>query len=244
MRVQSRRTSIYSPSTCKARQRSGDAFPSPMRTGVEALTSPTRLPRTTTLTQTRRTETGSSSATTASTSPGQIRPPRSRCSPRTRVRLAASTATSTGTLRDGDRSSRRGARRRQNSLCASHARPFWPLPGWSASMTTPGRPTERGPVSVGVRSSPDSPVPSHSCTRGRTGSGRPREENWRRLWVPTEWSPRWSRALPAPSGSGPKSAERLLSATSGSAAVGATVRTSGRSDRTRSQTAGRLVCLT
>ena len=175
--VQSRRTSIYSPSTCRVRQRSVVAFPSPTRTGVEALRSPTRLPRTTTATQTRRTETGSSSATTASTSPGQIPPPSSRCSLQTHVRLAASTATSTGTLRDGDRSSQRGSRRRQNSLCAPHARHFWPLPGWSASMTTPGRPTERGPVSVGVRSSPDSPFTSHFCSRGRPGSKRPRAEN-------------------------------------------------------------------
>ena len=112
-------------------------------------------------------------------------------------RPAVSTATSTGTSGDGRKRWRPAPTLRTSLVCASPARPSWLLPGWSAFMTTRGRPTGHGRCGAGVRSTLVSPPHWLGCTPGPTELSAPRLDKSRR-WLPMmASSPRSSNSSPA-----------------------------------------------
>ena len=124
-------------------------------------------------TPTGHTGAGSSFAITASISLARIHPPRCRHFPRTPGLLAVSTATSASIFGDGGRGWSPGRWLRTCLVSGSPVRRSWPSPGWSASTTTPGRPTVHVLSDAGVSSSPASPPNWFGCTPGPRESATP-----------------------------------------------------------------------
>ena len=148
--------------------------------GVELLPP---QPQTSSATPTRYTATGSSSAITASISLAQTHPLRYRHFRRTPGLPAVSTATSASIFGDGGRTWSPGRWLLTCSVNGLPVRRSWPWPDWSASTTTPGRPTDPVLSGAGVNSSPASPPnwvgytsgPRESAiARARTSSARSR----------------------------------------------------------------------
>jgi hypothetical protein len=99
--------------------------------------------------------------------------PRGRHFLRTPGPLAVSTATSASISGDGGRGWSPGRWLRTCSVSGSPVRRSLPLPGWSASTTTPGRLTVHVLSSAGVNSSPTSPPSWPGCSPGPRASAAP-----------------------------------------------------------------------
>jgi hypothetical protein len=160
-------------SVSRARPSSGSASRHGTPTDAGVWRSLRPRPQTSPATPTRHTATGSSSATTVSTSPAQIQPPRSRHFLPAPGPLAVSTATSASIFGDGAKGWRPGRWLRTGLVSRLPVKRSWPSPGWSASTTTPGRLTAHVLSGAGVNSSPASPRDLTGCTPGPRESATP-----------------------------------------------------------------------